>query len=243
MKLFYSILFLIVSCSLLTGRKKDLSDPSNVLSGKTQSLELHYIVWGCACANWVTPENLEKYKDLNLDEYCIFIEPERPDLDLPIYFDPFRHYIKVTGQFYERPDYPKGTPETEEQLDKAPVFRYSQLEVKHRESAYSPKDDTTMIFSYQAIACTCAQWSDTQPVSDSTKAYYYLEPADSTLVKADTLFNGRHLPVQVEVRGQLVSEYGYPMGFSPAKGEARPAPVFRYTAIKTLQNGPAKKRS
>lgn len=44
-----------------------------------------------------------------------------------MYFDPGRHFIKITGQFYARPDYPKGTTKGEEQLDKANLFRYTKI--------------------------------------------------------------------------------------------------------------------
>jgi hypothetical protein len=94
------------------------------LTDKQQTLQLNYIVWGCACANWITPADAAKYKDDSLAEHCIFIEPANKDLELPLYFEPKRHFIKVTGQFYIRPDYPKGTIQGEEHLDKAKVFRY-----------------------------------------------------------------------------------------------------------------------
>ncbi|QGW28452.1 hypothetical protein [Phnomibacter ginsenosidimutans] len=92
-----------------SSEEKDISDPSNTLNGKIETLEMSYIVWGCACANWVTPDDFKNYEDDKLAEHCIFIEPANKDLELPMYFDPGRHFIKVTGQFYVRPDYPKGT--------------------------------------------------------------------------------------------------------------------------------------
>ena len=108
---------------------KDISDPTNTLNGKTETLELNYIVWGCACANWVTPADFKKYQNDKLAEHCIFIEPANKDLEHPLYFDPARHFIKVTGQFYVRPDYPKGTIQGEENLDKAKVFHYTKIDV------------------------------------------------------------------------------------------------------------------
>lgn len=232
MKHILPILFLLIACS-----SKDMSDPTNTLNGKTETLELRYIVWGCACANWVTPEDLRKYNDNGLDKHSIFIEPAKPELELPLYFDPARHFITVTGQFYVKPDYPKGTEETEEQLAKAKVFRYTSIEVKKLPIDYSPQDDTTLTLSYNAIGCTCAQWSETNSTSDTTKEYYYLEPADATLTNADKLFDGNNLPLQIQVTGQIVSYSGYPTGFNPPKGEPKAATVFRYTQIKILKNG------
>ena len=131
-----------------------MSDPTNTLTGKIETLQLYYIVWGCACANWVTPEDLKKYQYKDLDKHCIFLEPASPDLEIPLYFDPLRHMVKVTGQFYVRPDYPKGREETEEHLDKAKVFRYTKIEVFKKDIHYSPKHDTTLNLSYNAIQCT-----------------------------------------------------------------------------------------
>lgn len=250
MKQVLPFLFLLIACSNGPGktdnpllrliRKKDLSDPTNTLTGKTETLELRYIVWGCACANWVTPAELEKYHDKDLDKHSIFIEPAKPELEVPLYFDPARHMIKVTGQFYTKPDYPKGTEETEEQLDKAKVFRYTSIEVKKLELHYPPEDDTTLTLDYNAIGCTCAQWSEVKVTADTAKVYYYLEPADETLLNADKLFEGNNLPLQIQVRGQVVSYAGYPTGFNPPKGEPKAATVFRYTKIKILKNGRTK---
>jgi hypothetical protein len=46
------------------------------LESRTQTLTLEYIVWGCACANWITKEDYKKYQDTgSLSAHCIFIEP------------------------------------------------------------------------------------------------------------------------------------------------------------------------
>lgn len=112
-------------------RKKDMSNPNNKLTGKIETLELQYIVWGCACANWVEIDKYEKFQKKGiLGEKTIFIEPADKKLELPENFDAFKQKIIVKGQFYINPDYPKGTPETEEDLKKAPVFRYTELKIK-----------------------------------------------------------------------------------------------------------------
>jgi hypothetical protein len=254
MKQFLPILFLLFACSTNSGktenkisqadstlvtetRKKDLSDPTNTLTGKTETLQLYYIDWFCACANWVTPEDLKK----GLDKHTIFIEPARPELEVPLYFDASRHMVKVTGQFYQKPDYPKGTEETEEHLDKAKVFRYTKMEVFKKDNDYSSKDDITLNLAYNAIGCPCAQWSEVKSESDTTKEYYYLEPANNKLINADNLWNGEDLPLQIQVTGQIVSHAGYPTGYNPAKGNPEPSTVFRYTKIKVLKNGSRKR--
>lgn len=146
MKLLLPILLLFTSCSVnsnktkeqaikkdtsgtLIAPAKDISDPTNTLTGKKETLQLQYIVWGCACANWITASDYKKYEHKQLSKHCIFIEPATPELELPSYFDAFRHNIKAEGQFYTKPDYPKGTVEMEESLEKARVFRYTKIEV------------------------------------------------------------------------------------------------------------------
>ncbi len=216
---------------------KDISDPTNTLIAKADTLQLIYIVWGCACANWVTPADFKKYEDDKLAEHCIFIEHASKDLELPIYFDPGRHFIKVTGQFYIGPDYPKATNKGEELLDKARVFRYTTIEVLKKEIEYSVEDDTTLNLSFNAIECTCAQWSDTKTASDSVTQYYFLEPANEKLINADKLWQGDNLPLQIQVTGQIVSYAGYPTGYNPSKGDPKAERVFRYTKIRIIRNG------
>jgi hypothetical protein len=110
-------------------KPKVISDSTNTLTGKIENLELEYMVWGCSCANWITVYDRIKYDDGELAQHCIFIEPSDKSIELPLHFDPFRHRIKVTGQFYTRPDYPQGTIEMEEPLEKAKVFRYSEIKI------------------------------------------------------------------------------------------------------------------
>lgn len=219
---------------------KDISDSTNTLTGKTETLELDYIVWGCACANWVTPADFKKYQDNKLAEHCIFIEPASKDLEVPLYFGPGRHFIKVTGQFYVKPDYPKGTIQGEEQLDKAKVFRYTKIDVFKKDIEYLAKDDTILNLSYNAIECTCAQWSDTKQVSDTAREYYFLEPANDKLINVDKLWKGDNLPLQIQVTGQIVSYAGYPTGYNSTKGDPKAEMVFRYTKIKVVKNGQKK---
>jgi hypothetical protein len=111
-------------------RGKIISDSTNILEPKIQRLELEYIAWGCACANWITPTDRIKYDTNGLADHCIFIEPADNTLVFPdstFQFD--KENIRVTGQFYVRKDYPKGTIELEEHLDKARVFRFTKIAI------------------------------------------------------------------------------------------------------------------
>ena len=86
-----SFLLIIISCSdSSTNSKKDklvkpdeanlnpvrgkvISDSTNILENKIERLELEYIVWGCACANWITQADRIKYDTNGLADHCIFL--------------------------------------------------------------------------------------------------------------------------------------------------------------------------
>jgi hypothetical protein len=216
--------------------RKIISDSTNILTGKTETLELEYIDWSCACANWITANDKNKYKNSGLAKHTIFIEPANPDLKLPLFFDNLRHHIKVTGQFYVREDYPQGTIQMEQHLEKAKVFRYTNIEVTKIPIKYSAKENITLKLQYNAIECTCAKWSN---INDTlkTRDYIFLERANDKLLHADSLWIGNNLPLQIQVTGQFYFHEGYPFGFNPIKGNPDPAKVFRYEKIKILQNG------
>ena len=139
-------LFFVVSCSensniplqnaqaeksdpvLEKQESKVISDSTNILEKKVQQLELEYIAWGCACANWITTADRIKYQDSGLIKHCIFIEPDST-FDIGDNFQPGTQKIAVKGQFYIKEDYPRGTIKTEEDLEKAKVFRYTKIKV------------------------------------------------------------------------------------------------------------------
>jgi hypothetical protein len=114
-------------------------------------------------------------------------------------------------------------------------FRYKEFQIKEKEISYSHKGDKTLTLYYNGIACPCPQWSEIKFNENPKERLYYLERASEKLVNTDTLFDGEHLPVQIQVIGQVVSENGYPKGFNSAKG-AEKGKVFRYTKIKVFKN-------
>ena len=139
----YSIIFSLLfinSCSenSLKSKPSDskkeskiISDSTNILDKKVQTLELQYTAWGCACPNWVTPSDVKEYSgDTAFLEHHIYIEPENSSIYNPendSTFKPIDDKIVITGQFYILKDYPKGTIETEEYMPKAKVFRYIKI--------------------------------------------------------------------------------------------------------------------
>ena len=222
--------------------EKIISDSTNKLTNKFQNLEIEYTVWGCACPNWIqTKDNIDNDTTKNYLKLHFYIEPANKTLELPIYFDAFRHRLKITGQFYERDDYPQGTIEMEEKMPKAKVFRYSKLEVIDKLNFKSDSKIETLTLIYNSISCTCAQWSETRKneQTDKTKNYW-LEPSNENLIKADTLFNGENLPVIIKVTGQVITENGFPKRELTKVSQDEAGKVFRYTKIKVIQNGQKK---
>ncbi len=218
---------------------KDISDPNNKLTSKIEDLEIEYVVFGCACPNWIrTKDNIDTDTTKKLNELYFYIEPAEKNLELPIYFNAFRHILKISGKFYEKEDYLKGTIEMEEPMPKGRVFRYNKIQVVEKPNFRPETQIITMILNYNAISCTCAQWSEIKYSNDNDhKIYYWLEPENEKLIQADTLFNGTDLPVQIKVTGQIVSENGFPTQKNLVKVRQQEAgKVFRYSKIEIIDN-------
>jgi hypothetical protein len=221
---------------------KIISDSTNKLTDKIENLEIEYTVWGCACPNWIqTKDNEDNDTTKSYLKLHFYIEPASKSLELPIYFDAFRHRLKITGQFYVNEDYPQGTIEMEEKIPKAKVFKYSKLEVIDNPNFKADSKVETLTLIYNTISCSCAQWSKTLKSEDTDKKQnYWLEPANDKLINADTLFNGENLPVIIKVTGQVISENGFPKRELSKVGQDEAGKVFRYTKIEVLQNGQKK---
>lgn len=221
---------------------KIISDSTNKLTDKVENIEIEYTVWGCACPNWIqTKDNKDNDTTKNYLKLHFYIEPADKSLELPIYFDAFRHRLKITGQFYEREDYPHGTIEMEEPMPKAKVFRYTKIEVLNKPDFKPDSKIETLTLIYNAISCTCAQWSETRFNNDTDKkTNYWLEPANENLIQADTLFNGENLTLIIKITGQVVTENGFPKRELTKVGQDEAGKVFRYTKIEVIQNGQKK---
>ncbi len=221
---------------------KVISDSTKILTTRVENLELEYHVWGCACPQWIQSKyNKNSNTTKNYLKLHFYIEPADKTLELPIYFDAFRHRIKVTGQFYEKEDYPQGTIEMEESMPKAKVFKYTKLEVINNPNFKADSKVETLTLIYNAISCTCAQWSETRKTENTNqKQNYWLEPANEKLINADSLFNGKNLPVIIKVTGQVVTENGFPKRELAKVGKDEAGKVFRYSIIEIIQNGQKK---
>jgi hypothetical protein len=115
---------------------------SNRLVEKEQTIELSYIAWACDCANWVTQEDIQKYHDTpgdTLANLSIFIEPADKSLSLPDTLGYNGDIIKFTGHFYKEKGLPKDY-RSQENPDKASVFRYTKYQVIKSNYKYSKVD-------------------------------------------------------------------------------------------------------
>jgi hypothetical protein len=104
---------------------KMLWDSTNTLENKIQTLRLRFVSVGCACPEWVRLKDQNKKNVLN---YCIYIEPADTSIWNPENDSiAWKTGIIITGQFYVKASYPKGTFEGME--DKPPIgeiFRYTK---------------------------------------------------------------------------------------------------------------------
>lgn len=104
---------------------KMLWDSTNTLEKKVQTLRLRFISVGCACPEWVRRSDINKENILN---YSFYIEPAdttiwNPEDDSIAW----KTGIIVTGQFYVKPSYPKGTYKgMEETPPVGTIFRYTK---------------------------------------------------------------------------------------------------------------------
>jgi hypothetical protein len=108
-----------------------LSCNTDQLEDKVQTIELEYIPWACDCANWASPEDIDRYndnKDDSLATLSIFVEPADPSLALPDTIGYINDRIRFIGQFYKTKGFPKGFKSSENGT-RARVFRYTKFEV------------------------------------------------------------------------------------------------------------------
>lgn len=126
MKNITSIILLLLLISCTNQSTKSL----NKLEAKIQTLHLFYVEWACECANWkILDEDLKHVEGDRLAMNCIFIEPANDNLKLPDTLGYNGDIIEVTGQFYLEKGYPNSYKKTEQTVDKARVFRYSNYKI------------------------------------------------------------------------------------------------------------------
>ena len=110
--------------------------------------------------------------------------------------------------------------------------------IKNKEYKFSGGRAVRLKLSYAGISCPCADWYEIKYADkESDLEYFYLEPHNTSLIQADTLFNGKYFPVHISVTGQFYTIKGYPKNYFSAKGTPKAARVFRYDNIEIIQRG------
>lgn len=102
----------------------------------------------------------------------------------------------------------------------------------------TPKNEVTgktitITVSYSAIECGCAQWFETK--FENVKFLegverFYLEPTDASLLNANDLWDGEHLPLTVKVTGRFSKGKETPISYH-IKGAPEKARIFWYEKV------------
>jgi len=127
------VLTFLISCSEVG---------TNKLEEKEETIELTYIAWACACANWAPIEEIEKHPGISGDslaDLCIYIEHADKSPALPDTICASGDIIKLTGKFYKEKGLPKDV-RLIENPDKARVFRYTNYEIVKSNYSYFLKE-------------------------------------------------------------------------------------------------------
>jgi hypothetical protein len=99
-------------------------DYSYTTEDELDTIEVNYVAWACACANWLPVGVIDD------DSNCIFIE-SIDDKVLPKKFHENQYTIKLIGRFYRDKgisrDYKKPTSQ---KPDYAKIFQYMYYEIE-----------------------------------------------------------------------------------------------------------------
>lgn len=131
-----TLLFCLVFAGVVYAKQNIMQwEHPDDLSNKTETIEVSYVAWACACANWL-PIPRENPDAEILDTDCIFIEAATDEVKVPeSFFD--ENYnskkLRITGNFYNEEGISRTYESpTSQKPDKAKVFRYTKIEVLER---------------------------------------------------------------------------------------------------------------
>ncbi|MBK9565876.1 MAG: hypothetical protein IPO37_12050 [Saprospiraceae bacterium] len=84
-------------------------------------------------------------------------------------------------------------------MPKAKVFRYTNFKVPDNPDFKSDNKVETLTLVYNALTCTCAQWSEAKYADAPDKRiYYWLEAASEELIQADTYLMEQTYQLQIK---------------------------------------------
>jgi hypothetical protein len=124
----------IAAVILYFSMNRTFLDRPRHLANKTETIELTYINWACACAPFLETKYYAQDPNYEArDEDCIFIEPADPTKAIPESYENggyWDYQLKLTGQFYLDKGVPESyVQETSEKPEPARVFRYETFEL------------------------------------------------------------------------------------------------------------------
>ena len=97
-------------------------------------------------------------------------------------------------------------------------------------------DTVTITVSYAAIECGCPQWFETKFENEKFLEgveRFYLEPVGKDLVNGNRLWDGKHLPLTLQITGRFSKEKLMPVTYY-TKGEPEKARIFWYHKINVV---------
>jgi len=93
----------------------------------------------------------------------------------------------------------------------------------------SSREQETIVASYSAIACPCAQWK-----VEGEKETIFLERENEQLPDVNKLWDGETLPFKVSITGKFKKGKGVPKDY-PTKGEVKASKIFVYSQVTVLE--------
>lgn len=130
---FYFIAMLIgVLASCGAPNESEVLEPEHAadLHSKIDTLEVKYMNWACACANWLPTTYLEdsNYNASENTSDCIYIEASEDKMKLPEDLKAGNITLQVIGSFYKEKGVSKDYIQpTSEKPEEARVFRYTDV--------------------------------------------------------------------------------------------------------------------
>lgn len=128
------LMTLLMSCDLSNEKDASTVDSPKELHAQVDTINVTYISWACACANWLPTTYLEdpNYNVTDNAADCIYIEARKEHLKVPEDLKTNNMTIQLVGSFYKEPGVSKDyVQQTSEKPEEASVFRYTDVGIVH----------------------------------------------------------------------------------------------------------------
>ena len=124
----------LISCDFNSEGRITKEDYPDNLKKRIDTIEVTYVAWACACANWLPTEFLEdpNYSSTDNADDCIYIEASNEKLKLPEEFElgGYNNRIRLIGSYYKEKGISRDYIQpTSQKPEKGKVFRYTEIEI------------------------------------------------------------------------------------------------------------------